>query len=52
MKPKNLQKMLGHISQKMIMDLYCHVLDDTLKEEMGLVMEMVNKLVLENHRKV
>jgi len=41
MQPKTLQKILGHTSLKMTMDLYCHVLDDTLREEMGIVMEMV-----------
>lgn len=41
MKPKILQKILGHNSLKMTMDLYCHVLDDTIVEEMKLVMEMM-----------
>ena len=34
MNPKTLQKILGHASLQMTMDLYCHVTDDTLYEEM------------------
>lgn len=41
MKPKTLQKLLGHNSLSTTMDLYCHVLDDTVKEEMSEFMEMV-----------
>ena len=41
MRPKTLQKLLGHNSLQMTMDLYCHVLDDTLKEEMSAITEMV-----------
>lgn len=41
MKPKKLQKSLGHNSLQMTMDLYCHVLDETLKEEMSTIAEMV-----------
>lgn len=41
MRPKTLQKLLGHNSLQMTMDLYCHVLDETLKEEMAIVAEMV-----------
>lgn len=41
MKPKTLQKLLGHNSMQMTMDLYCHVLDETLKEEMANITEMV-----------
>lgn len=41
MKPKTLQKLLGHNSLQMTMDLYCHVLDETLKEEMANITEMV-----------
>ena len=41
MQPKTLQKLLGHNSLQMTMDLYCHVLDDTLRSEMAAVMEMV-----------
>ena len=37
MKPKTLQKILGHGSLQMTMDLYCHVTDDTLFEEMKLM---------------
>lgn len=41
MKPKALQKILGHKYLQTIMDLYCHVLDDTMRDEMSLVLEMV-----------
>ncbi len=41
MNPKALQKLLGHNSLQMTMDLYCHMLDGTLKEEMALITEMV-----------
>lgn len=41
MNPKTLQKLLGHSSLQMTMDLYCHVLDETLKEEMSNIAEMV-----------
>ena len=41
MKPKVLQKILGHNSLQMTMDLYCHVEENTLKEEMALMAEMV-----------
>lgn len=41
MKPKTLQSLLGHNSLQMTMDLYCHVLDETLKEEMSIITEMV-----------
>lgn len=41
MRPKTLQKLLGHNSLQMTMDLYCHVLDETLKEEMSIIAEMV-----------
>ena len=41
MKPKVLQKILGHNSLQMTMDLYCHVEENTLKEEMALIAEMV-----------
>lgn len=34
MTPKTLQKIMGHSSLQMTMDLYCHVREDTLKEEM------------------
>lgn len=36
MRPKTLQKLLGHSSLQMTMDLYCHVEEDTLKSEMAL----------------
>lgn len=32
--PKTLQKILGHASLQMTIDLYCHVTEDTLFEEM------------------
>lgn len=41
MRPKTLQKLLGHNSLQMTMDLYCHVRDETIKEEMSAVIEMV-----------
>ena len=41
MKPKTLQKILGHNSLKMTMDLYCHVEEDTLREEMALMGDVV-----------
>ena len=36
-----LQKVLGHSTLQMTMDLYCHVEEDTIKEEMALLAEMV-----------
>lgn len=39
--PKTLQRILGHNSLQMTMDLYCHVLDDTLKDEVELVAEII-----------
>lgn len=41
MRPKTLQKILGHASLKMTMDLYCHVEETTLKKEMALLGEVV-----------
>lgn len=41
MRPKTLQKLLGHSSLQMTMDLYCHVMDETLKDEMSSITEMV-----------
>ena len=41
MRPKTLQKILGHNSLQMTMDLYCHVEQNTLKEEMALMGEVV-----------
>ena len=41
MRPKTLQKILGHNSLQMTMDLYCHVTNSTLKEEMQLIDEVV-----------
>lgn len=40
MKPKVLQKILSHTTLQMTMDLYCHVMEDTVKEEMALFAEM------------
>lgn len=37
MQPKTLQKLLGHGSLQLTMDLYCHVTDDTLFEAMELM---------------
>lgn len=34
MQPKSVQKLLGHGSLQLTMDLYCHVTDDTLFDEM------------------
>ena len=41
MRPKTLQKILGHSSLQMTMDLYCHVEQTTIKEEMSLIGKMV-----------
>ena len=41
MRPKTLQKILGHNSLQMTMDLYCHVEKCTLREEMALLGEVV-----------
>lgn len=41
MRPKTLQKILGHNSLQMTMDLYCHVENCTLKEEMARMGEVV-----------
>lgn len=35
MNPKTLQKILGHSTLAMTMDLYCHVTDNTIKAEMA-----------------
>lgn len=45
MQPKTLQKILGHGSLQMTMDLYCHVTDDTLFEAMRLMEKVVKKMV-------
>lgn len=37
MQPKTLQKLLGHSSLQMTMDLYCHVTEDTLFDAMKLM---------------
>ncbi len=34
MRPKTLQKILGHSTIDLTMNLYVHVTDDTLKDEM------------------
>ncbi|MCR5597003.1 MAG: site-specific integrase, partial [Lachnospiraceae bacterium] len=41
MRPKTLQRILGHNSLQMTMDLYCHVEISTIWEEMALISEMV-----------
>lgn len=41
MNPKTLQRLLGHGSLQMTMDLYCHVTYDTLFEEMKIMEKMV-----------
>ena len=41
MRPKTLQKILGHTSLQMTMDLYCHVEESTLRDEMALLGEVV-----------
>src|SRR5699024_1724559 len=41
MNPKTLQKLLGHGSLQMTMDLYCHVTDDTLFEAMKMMEKVV-----------
>lgn len=41
MNPKVLQKILGHSTLQMTMDLYCHVREDSVYNEMAAVMEMV-----------
>lgn len=41
MRPKTLQKILGHNSLQMTMDLYCHVEHNTLREEMALIGEVI-----------
>ena len=40
MKPKVLQKILGHTSLKMTMDLYTHVREDDMRSQMELLAEM------------
>lgn len=35
MQPKSVQKLLGHGSLQLTMDLYCHVTEDTLFDEMA-----------------
>lgn len=37
MRPKTLQKILGHKSLQMTMDLYCHVEEETLHREMQII---------------
>lgn len=41
MRPKSLQKILGHGSLHMTMDLYCHVTEDTLHDTMSLMEKCV-----------
>lgn len=40
MAPKTLQKIMEHNSLQMTMDLYCHVREETLREEMSKIGEM------------
>lgn len=40
MKPKVLQKIMGHSSIQITMDLYCHVEEEILREEMGIYKEI------------
>ena len=40
MNPKTLQYILGHSSYKMTMDLYCQVLQDDVKKQMGFIGKM------------
>ena len=42
MPPKILQKILGHNSMQMTVDLYAHVREDRIREEMGEVMDMMS----------
>jgi site-specific recombinase XerD len=41
MRPKTLQKILGHNSLQMTMNLYCHIKESTLREGMALWGEVV-----------
>lgn len=41
MRPKSLQKILGHSNLAITMNLYCHVESESLKEQMSLLDEMV-----------
>lgn len=41
MDPKVLQKILGHNSLQMTMDLYCHVRESTLKDEMAKIADFM-----------
>ena len=41
MPPKVLQKILGHNSMQMTVDLYAHVREDKIREEMAKVMDMM-----------
>ena len=49
MRPKTLQKLLGHNSLQMTMDLYVHVTDDRKQEEIGLLDEAVNKIMKDDN---
>ena len=40
MKPKVLQKILGHATLQMTMDLYTHVRQESIKDGMSLLAEM------------
>ena len=49
MQPKTLQKILGHATLQMTMDLYVHVTDDRKQEEIGLLDEAVNKIMKDDN---
>lgn len=44
MNPKTLQRILGHSTLQMTMDLYCHVLDETIEKEMAAIIEIGTKM--------
>jgi integrase len=44
MNPKTLQRIMGHSTLQMKMDLYCHVLDETIEKEMATVIEIGTKM--------
>lgn len=52
MQPKTLQKILGHATLQMTMDLYVHVTDDRKHEEIGLLDEAVNKIMKDDNDKI
>lgn len=44
MNPKTLQRIMGHSTLQMTMNLYCHVLDETIEKEMTAVIEIGTKM--------